>query len=160
MEPDQQTSKLQIYWVYEKDDIKYKYGRKWKIENLAEKHNFHKCWKACFVFVVRDLSVERPVFVIRDLSTLKKSFIHIQLQHKIIESPTYNSQNIIQPASLNTNSRPCHASPSASRYIGCVTDNPIPRKPHPHLCQIGIEITPHNCPWIITQSFQYTTTCH
>ena len=31
---------LQIYWVYEKDDIKYKYDRKWKTENMAEKHNF------------------------------------------------------------------------------------------------------------------------
>ena len=33
---------LQIYWVYEKDYIKYKYDRKWKTENMAEKHNFHK----------------------------------------------------------------------------------------------------------------------
>ena len=33
---------LQIYWVYEKDDIKYKYDRKWKTENMAEKHHFHK----------------------------------------------------------------------------------------------------------------------
>ena len=33
---------LQIYWVYEKDYIKYKYDRKWKTENRAEKHNFHK----------------------------------------------------------------------------------------------------------------------
>ena len=31
---------LQIYWVYEKDYIKYKYDRKWKTENIAEKHNF------------------------------------------------------------------------------------------------------------------------
>ena len=31
---------LQIYWVYEKDYIKYKYDRKWKTENMAEKHNF------------------------------------------------------------------------------------------------------------------------
>ena len=31
---------LQIYLVYEKDDIKYKYDRKWKTENVAEKHNF------------------------------------------------------------------------------------------------------------------------
>ena len=31
---------LQIYLVYEKDDIKYKYDRKWKTENMAEKHNF------------------------------------------------------------------------------------------------------------------------
>ena len=33
---------LQIYWVYEKDDIKYKYDRKWKTENMAEKHNFQE----------------------------------------------------------------------------------------------------------------------
>ena len=33
---------LQIYLVYEKDDIKYKYDRKWKTENVAEKHNFYK----------------------------------------------------------------------------------------------------------------------
>ena len=33
---------LQIYWVYEKDDIKYKYDRKWQTENMAEKHNFHE----------------------------------------------------------------------------------------------------------------------
>ena len=32
---------LQIYLVYEKDDIEYKYDRKWKTENMAEKHNFH-----------------------------------------------------------------------------------------------------------------------
>jgi len=32
---------LQIYLVYEKDHIKYKYDRKWKTENVAEKHNFH-----------------------------------------------------------------------------------------------------------------------
>ena len=39
---------LQIYWVYEKDYIKYKYDRKWKTENVAEKHNSSvKCWKAC-----------------------------------------------------------------------------------------------------------------
>ena len=31
---------LQIYWVYEKDYIKYKYDRKWKTENMAEKHTF------------------------------------------------------------------------------------------------------------------------
>ena len=31
---------LQIYWVYEKYIIKYKYDRKWKTENMAEKHNF------------------------------------------------------------------------------------------------------------------------
>jgi len=31
---------LQIYRVYEKDYIKYKYDRKWKTENMAEKHNF------------------------------------------------------------------------------------------------------------------------
>ena len=31
---------LQIYWVYENDNIKYKYDRKWKTENMAEKHNF------------------------------------------------------------------------------------------------------------------------
>ena len=33
---------LQIYWVYEKDDIKYKYDRKWKTENMAEKHTFQE----------------------------------------------------------------------------------------------------------------------
>ena len=33
---------LQIYWVYEKDYIKYKYDRKWKTENMAEKHNFQE----------------------------------------------------------------------------------------------------------------------
>jgi len=33
---------LQIYWVYEKDYIKYKYDRKWKTENMAKKHNFYK----------------------------------------------------------------------------------------------------------------------
>ena len=33
---------LQIYWVYEKYYIKYKYNRKWKTENMAEKHHFHK----------------------------------------------------------------------------------------------------------------------
>jgi len=33
---------LQIYWVYEKDDIKYKYDRKWKTENMSEKHNFYE----------------------------------------------------------------------------------------------------------------------
>ena len=33
---------LQIYSVYEKDDIKYKYDRELKTENMAEKHNFHK----------------------------------------------------------------------------------------------------------------------
>ena len=33
---------LQIYSVYEKDYIKYKYDRKWKTENMAEKHNFHE----------------------------------------------------------------------------------------------------------------------
>ena len=39
---------LQIYWVYEKDDIKYKYDRKWKTENMAEPTQFSrvKCWKA------------------------------------------------------------------------------------------------------------------
>ena len=31
---------LQIYLVYEKDDIKYKYDRKWKTENMAEKQTF------------------------------------------------------------------------------------------------------------------------
>ena len=31
---------LQIYLVYEKDDIKYKYDRKGKTENVAEKQNF------------------------------------------------------------------------------------------------------------------------
>jgi len=31
---------LQIYLVYEKDYIKYKYDRKGKTENVAEKHNF------------------------------------------------------------------------------------------------------------------------
>ena len=31
---------LQIYLVYENDNIKYKYDRKWKTENMAEKHNF------------------------------------------------------------------------------------------------------------------------
>ena len=29
---------LQIYWVYENDNIKYKYDRKWKTENRAKKH--------------------------------------------------------------------------------------------------------------------------
>ena len=33
---------LQIYLVYEKDDIKYKYDRKWKTENMAEKHIFQE----------------------------------------------------------------------------------------------------------------------
>ena len=33
---------LQIYWVYEKDYVKYKYDRKWKTENMAEKHNFQE----------------------------------------------------------------------------------------------------------------------
>ena len=31
---------LQIYWVYENYYIKYKYDRKWKTENMAEKHTF------------------------------------------------------------------------------------------------------------------------
>ena len=38
----QKYQTLQIYWVYEKYDIKYKYNRKWKTENMAEKHNFYK----------------------------------------------------------------------------------------------------------------------
>ena len=38
--PYQIYQTLQINWVYEKDYIKYKYDRKWKTENMAEKHNF------------------------------------------------------------------------------------------------------------------------
>ena len=34
--------RLQIYLVYEKHYIKYKYDRKWKTENMAEKHTFHE----------------------------------------------------------------------------------------------------------------------